>query len=195
MEQRPPKPGRPVQAAKVDWVYRAPHQIFGREGYSQVSNDFLSDVLAVLIARHGMSPAQSAVLVFCMGRQRKGRLKATHSAIAKHLGIERANVTRALGTLEGWLMLKRRPNSVLLVNPVICFKGNGDVQEEALAQLRADAEAALRENFPKMRDDEVKAAAGKEFPNFVPPKLPMPRSRQLAFGDDNDDPIVEGQAC
>ncbi|MFF4344323.1 replication/maintenance protein RepL [Kitasatospora sp. NPDC001540] len=195
MEQRPPKPGRPVQAAKVDWVYRAPHQVFGRGGYSQVSNDFLSEVLAVLIARHGMSPAQSAVLVFCMGRQRKGRLKATHVAIAKHLGIERANVTRALGTLEGWHMLQRRSNSVIVVNPLICFKGNGDVQEETLAQLRADASAALRQHFPQMRDDEMKKAAEKEFPNFVPPKLPPPRSRQLAFGDDNDDLVVEGQAC
>ncbi|MEV7218227.1 replication/maintenance protein RepL [Kitasatospora cineracea] len=195
MEQRPPKAGRAVQSARVDWVYRAPHQVFGREGYSQVSNDFLSEVLAVLIARHGMSPAQSAVLVFCMGRQRKGRLRATHVAIATHLGIERANVTRALGTLEGWHMLQRRSNSVILVNPLICFKGNGDVQEETLAQLRADASAALRQHFPQMRDHEVKAAAEREFPSFAPPTLPPPRSRQLAFGDGNDDPVVEGQAC
>ncbi|RPE27000.1 replication/maintenance protein RepL [Kitasatospora cineracea] len=191
MEQRPPKAGRAVQSARVDWVYRAPHQVFGREGYSQVSNDFLSEVLAVLIARHGMSPAQSAVLVFCMGRQRKGRLRATHVAIATHLGIERANVTRALGTLEGWHMLQRRSNSVILVNPLICFKGNGDVQEETLAQLRADASTALRQHFPQMRDHEVKAAAEQEFPSFAPPT----RSRQLAFGDGNDDPVVEGQAC
>ncbi|MET8704172.1 helix-turn-helix domain-containing protein [Kitasatospora sp. NPDC004723] len=195
MEQRPPKPGRPVQAARVDWVYRAPHQVYGREGYSQVSNEFMSEVLAVLIARHGMSPAQSAVLVFCMGRQRKGRLKVTHAAVAKHLGIERANVTRALGRLEGWHMLKRRPNSVILVNPLICFMGNGDLQEETLAQLRADASTALREHFPQMRDDEVRTAAEKEFPSFVPPPLPLPRGRQLAFGEDNDDPAVEGQAC
>lgn len=191
LEQRPPKPGRPVQSASVEWRYRAPHQTYGRKGYSQVSNEFLSEVLAVLIARHGMSPAQSAVLVFCMGRQDEGRLRITHAKIAIHLGIERANVTRALTTLEGWHMIQRRANSLLVVNPLICFKGNGDFQEEALEQLRGDAKAALRRYFPQMRDDEVRAASEDLFPNFKPPAAPQPRTRQLTFGE-ND---VEGQAC
>ncbi|MEZ0028404.1 hypothetical protein P3T30_006339 [Kitasatospora sp. MAP12-9] len=193
MEQRPPAPGRPVRSAKVDWTYRAPHKVYGRKGYSQVSNEFLSEVLAVLIARHGMSPAQSAVLVFCMGRQREGRLRITHAKIAVHLGIERANVTRALGTLEGWHMIQRRANSLLVVNPLICFMGNGDLQEEALEQLRGDAKAALRRHFPQMHEDEVKTAALELFPSFTPPKAPPPRTRQLTFGDNDD--VVEEQAC
>ncbi|WP_237314632.1 hypothetical protein [Streptomyces sp. AMCC400023] len=51
-----------------------------------VSNAFLANVLAVLIARYGMSPVQSAVLLFCMGRQVEGRLKITHIKVARHLG-------------------------------------------------------------------------------------------------------------
>ncbi|MGW4995889.1 replication/maintenance protein RepL [Streptomyces mirabilis] len=191
LEQKPPRPGRPVHSANVEYRYRAPHDAFGRNGYSQVSNDFLSEVLAVLIARHGMSPAQSAVLVFCMGRQREGRLRITHVKIALHLGIERANVTRALGSLEGWHMIQRRANSLIVVNPLICFKGNGDLQEEVLEQLRADAKAVLRKHFPQMREDEVREAASESFPEFQPPAAPKPRTRQLEFGD-ND---VEGQAC
>ncbi|WP_030978401.1 replication/maintenance protein RepL [Streptomyces sp. NRRL S-1824] len=191
LERTPPKSGRPVQAASVEWRYRAPHDAYGRNGYSQVSNDFLSEVLAVLIARHGMSPAQSAVLVFCMGRQREGRLRITHVKIARHLGIERANVTRALGTLEGWHMVQRRTNSLIVVNPLICFKGNGDLQQEVLNQLRLDAAAALREHFADMRDDVAQEALRESFPQFSPPAAPKPRTRQLAFGD-ND---VEGQAC
>lgn len=33
---RPPKSGRPVHAASVEYRYRAPHTAFGRSGYSQV---------------------------------------------------------------------------------------------------------------------------------------------------------------
>ncbi|NUK83445.1 hypothetical protein [Streptomyces lunaelactis] len=58
----------------VRYTYRAPHEMYGRAGFSQVSNEFLSDVLAVLIAQHGMSPIQSAVLVWCIGKQREGWL-------------------------------------------------------------------------------------------------------------------------
>ncbi|WP_369266317.1 replication/maintenance protein RepL [Streptomyces harbinensis] len=191
LERQPPKPGRAVQSASVDWRYRAPHEAYGRSGYSQVSNEFLSEVLAVLIARHGMSPVQSAVLVFCMGRQREGVLKITHVKIASHLGVERANVTRALSTLEGWHMVQRRANSVIVVNPLICFKGNGDVQEKVLGQLRQDARAALKKHFPQMRDDEVREAAQERFPELRPPATPKPRTRQLAFGDNDS----EGQAC
>ncbi|MCY0932528.1 replication/maintenance protein RepL [Streptomyces sp. H27-H1] len=191
LERTPPKPGRPVHAASVEYRYRAPHTAFGRSGYSQVSNDFLSEVLAVLIARHGMSPAQSAVLVFCMGRQREGRLRITHVKVAKHLGIERANVTRALSSLESWHMVQRRPNSLLVVNPLICFKGNGDIQQAVLDELRADAAKALRDAFPEMREDALEVAALESFPEFQPPAAPKPRTRQLEFEDTD----VEGQAC
>ncbi|MGW2331710.1 replication/maintenance protein RepL [Streptomyces sp. NPDC001700] len=193
LDRTPPRAGRPVQSANVEWKYRAPHDAWGRNGYSMVSNDFLSDVLAVLVARYGMSPVQSAVLLFCMGRQVEGRLRITHVKVARHLGVERANVTRALGSLENWHMIQRRPNSLLVVNPLICFKGNGDLQREALEQLRQDTRTALRKHFPEMREDVValEQAASESFPEFTPPAAPKPRTRQLAFGD-ND---VEEQAC
>ncbi|MEV0125819.1 helix-turn-helix domain-containing protein [Streptomyces sp. NPDC050703] len=194
LDRTPPKPGRPVRSANVEYTYRAPHNAWGRSGYSMVSNAFLSDVLAVLIARYGMSPVQSAVLLFCMGRQVEGRLKITHIKVARHLGVERANVTRALGNLENWHMIQRRANSLIVVNPLICFKGNGDLQQEALEQLRQDARAALRKHFPEMMREDVVAlekAASESFPEFTAPAAPAPRTRQLAFGD-ND---VEEQAC
>nr|WP_237270688.1 replication/maintenance protein RepL [Streptomyces caniscabiei] len=128
-----------------------------------------------------------------MGRQVEGRLKITHIKVARHLGVERANVTRALGSLENWHMLQRRANSLIVVNPLICFKGNGDLQQEALEQLRQDARAALRKHFPEMRENVValEKAASESFPEFTAPAAPAPRTRQLAFGD-ND---VEEQAC
>ncbi|MFE1579337.1 replication/maintenance protein RepL [Streptomyces fradiae] len=193
LDRTPPERGRPVKSASVEYKYREPHDAWGRSGYSMVSNDFLADVLAVLIARYGMSPVQSAVLLFCMGRQVEGRLRITHIKVARHLGVERANVTRALGSLENWHMIQRRANSLIVVNPLICFKGNGDLQREALEQLRQDARAALRKHFPEMREDveALEQAASESFPEFARPAVPEPRTRQLAFGD-ND---VEEQAC
>lgn len=193
LDRTPPERGRPVKSASVEYKYREPHDAWGRSGYSMVSNDFLADVLAVLIARYGMSPVQSAVLLFCMGRQKEGRLKITHIKVARHLGVERANVTRALGSLEKWHMIQRRTNSRIVVNPLICFKGNGDLQREALEQLRQDARAALRKHYPEMREDvlALEQAANESFPEFARPAVPEPRTRQLAFGD-ND---VEEEAC
>lgn len=117
----------------------------------------------------------------------------THVKVARRLGVERANVTRALGSLENWHMLQRRANSLIVVNPLICFKGNGDLQQDALEQLRQDARAALRKHFPEMREDvnALEKAASESFPEFAAPTAPAPRTRQLAFGD-ND---VEEKAC
>lgn len=191
LARKPPKSGRIVHSANVEYRYRASHTMFGHHGHSQVSNDFLSEILAVLIARHGMSPAQSGVLVFCMGRQREGTLQITHLKIAKHLGIERANVTRALGRLESWHMVRRRPNSLIIVNPLICFMGNGDIQQSVLGQLRTDAAQALRDAFPQLREDAAEEMFEESFPAFQAPAIPKPRTRQLEFDDTN----VEGQAC
>ncbi|MCM8549230.1 helix-turn-helix domain-containing protein [Streptomyces sp. STCH 565 A] len=155
-----------------------------------VSDSFLADVLAVLIARYGMSPVQSAVLLFCMGRQVEGRLKITHIKVARHLGVEHANVTRALSSLENWHMLQRRANSLIMVNPLICSKGNADLQQ-TLEQLRQDARAALRKRLPEMRENVValEKAASENFPEFT--AAPATRTRQPAFEDN----YVEEQAC
>ncbi|MCX4554382.1 MULTISPECIES: MarR family transcriptional regulator [unclassified Streptomyces] len=164
----------------VRYTYRAPHEMYGRSGYSVVSNDFLADVLAVLIAQHGMSPIQSAVLLWCIGRQREGWVRVTHKKIAEKLNVERSNVTRAIGRLEEWHMLQRVETGLIFVNPMLGFEGNGDKQQEILNALR-DADGSLPENV---------------FPALHAP-LP-PRSVQLELGsEDGDDEGVdkEGQAC
>ncbi|MFE5842122.1 MarR family transcriptional regulator [Streptomyces niveus] len=178
---KPPTRKRPVQQMDVSvrYSYRAPHDMYGKTGYSVVSNDFLADVLAVLIAQHGMSPIQSAVLLWCIGRQREGWLKATHKKIADKLGVERSNVTRAIGRLEEWHMIQRVDTGLIFVNPMLGFEGNGDVQREILDSLR-DEDGKLPEDvFPVL--------------NAPPP----PRSVQLELGaEDGDDEVVdtEGQA-
>ncbi|MER6112357.1 hypothetical protein ACWGPD_08765 [Streptomyces hirsutus] len=58
------------------------------------------------------------MLAQCIGRQRAGWLRATHKKIADKLGVERSNVTRALGRLEGWHMLQRVDTGLTFVNPV-----------------------------------------------------------------------------
>ncbi|MGW6602451.1 replication/maintenance protein RepL [Streptomyces sp. NPDC055036] len=176
---KPPTRKRPVQQMDVNvrYTYRAPHEMYGRSGYSVVSNDFLADVLAVLIAQHGMSPIQSAVLLWCIGRQREGWLRATHKKIADKLGVERSNVTRALGRLEEWHMLQRVDTGLIFVNPLLGFEGNGDVQHEILEALRRGAPEGA-------------------FPEVKPP--PAPRSVQLelgAGGGDDEGVEREGQAC
>ncbi|MEU6324365.1 hypothetical protein [Streptomyces sp. NPDC047009] len=52
---KPPSRKRPVQQMDVSvrYTYRAPHEVYGKSGCSVVSNDFLADVLAVLIAQRG----------------------------------------------------------------------------------------------------------------------------------------------
>ncbi|MEU4655221.1 MarR family transcriptional regulator [Streptomyces sp. NPDC023723] len=180
---KPPTRKRPVQQMDVSvrYTYRAPHDMFGRSGYSVVSNDFLADVLAVLIAQHGMSPIQSAVLLWCIGRQREGWLRATHKKIADKLGVERSNVTRAIGRLEEWHMIQRVDTGLIFVNPMLGFEGNGDRQREILDALRDPETGKLPEDV---------------FPALNAPR--PPRSVQLELGaEDGEDEVVdeEGRAC
>ncbi|MCY0938429.1 MarR family transcriptional regulator [Streptomyces sp. H34-S4] len=163
-----PKRGRPVQQVDVSVrvTQRAPHEMYGTAGFSAVSNEFLSDVLAVLIAQHGMSPIQSAVLVWCIGKQKEGWVKATHKLIAERLGVERANVSRAVSRLEEWHMIQKVRPGVLFVNPLIGFMGNGDRQQEILAKLR---QGTPQDAFPKLNAP------------------PAPRSAQLELGQDQEE--------
>jgi DNA-binding GntR family transcriptional regulator len=62
--------------------------------------------------------------------------RATHKKIADKLGVERSNVTRAIGRLEEWHMIQRVNSGLIFVNPVLGFEGNGDVQREILNALR-----------------------------------------------------------
>ncbi|MFJ3519798.1 MarR family transcriptional regulator [Streptomyces sp. NPDC090131] len=163
-----PVRGRPVQRMDVSVrvTQRAPHEMYGSAGFSAVSNEFLSEVLAVLIAQHGMSPIQSAVLCWCIGKQKEGWVKATHKLIAERLGVERSNVTRAVNRLEEWHMIQKVRSGVLFVNPLIGFMGNGDRQQEILAKLR---EGVPHEAFPKLNAP------------------PAPRSVQMELGQEQEE--------
>lgn len=163
-----PMRDRPVQQMdfSVRVTQRAPHEMYGTAGFSAVSNEFLSDVLAVLIAQHGMSPIQSAVLVWCIGKQKEGWVKATHKVIAERLGVERANVTRAINRLEEWHMIQKIRSGILFVNPLIGFMGNGDRQQEILATLR---QGVPQDAFPKLNAP------------------PAPRSVQMELGQDQEE--------
>ncbi|GAB2823250.1 hypothetical protein GCM10027073_61720 [Streptomyces chlorus] len=88
------------------------------------------------------------MLAQCIGRQREGWLRATHKKIADKLGVERSNVTRALGRLEGWHMLQRVDTGLIFVNPLLGFEGNGDVQHEVLEALRRGAPEGA---FPELK--------------------------------------------
>ncbi|MGW5972740.1 hypothetical protein [Streptomyces sp. NPDC055186] len=79
------------------------------------------------------------MLAECIGRQREGWLRATHQKIADKLGVERSNVPRALGRLEGRHMLQLVDTGLIFVNPLLGFEGNGDVQHEVLETLRRGA--------------------------------------------------------
>ncbi|MFI7344031.1 MarR family transcriptional regulator [Streptomyces sp. NPDC050085] len=149
---KPPTRNRPVQKMDVSvrYTYRAPHEMYGRSGYSVVSNDFLADVLAVLIAQHGMSPIQSAVLLWCIGRQREGWVRSTHMKIAEKLNVERSNVTRAIGRLEEWHMIQRVDTGLIFVNPMLGFEGNGDRQQEILNALRNGDGHLPQDAFPAL---------------------------------------------
>lgn len=138
------------------------------------------------MAKHARPHKHNKKEVEANGQALKRRERTT-------LMIRTAILICALGSLENWHMLQRRAHSWIVVNPLICFKGNGDLQQEALEQLRQDARAALRKRFPEMREDVValEKAVSESFPEFTAPAAPAPRTRQLAFGD-ND---VEGSAC
>ncbi|MGW7003695.1 replication/maintenance protein RepL [Streptomyces sp. NPDC054933] len=142
----PPSQRQGVHEVRVEVRHRQPHDMYGRDGYSVTSNEFLSAVLAPAIAQHRMSPVQAAVLVYCCGKQKEGVLRTTHQKIADALTVERANVTRALAALESWNMLQRCRGKII-VNPTLVFRGNGDLQQQVLFELRAqEAESG----FPRL---------------------------------------------
>lgn len=121
--------------------------------------------------------SRSAVLLWCIGRQREGWLKATHKKIANTLGVERSNVTRAIGRLEEWHMIQRVDTGLISVNPMLGFEGNGDRQREILDALR-DADGKLPEGV---------------FPALNAPQ--PPRGVQLELGaEDGEDEVVDAEA-
>ncbi|RAN22111.1 hypothetical protein A3800_32975 [Streptomyces badius] len=176
---KPPTRKRPVQQMDVNvrYTYRAPHEMYGALRLQRGLQRLPRRRPGGADRQHGMSPIQSAVLLWCIGRQREGWLRATHKKIADKLGVERSNVTRALGRLEEWHMLQRVDTGLIFVNPLLGFEGNGDVQHEILDALRRGAPEGA-------------------FPEVKPP--PAPRSVQLELGaGDSDDEGTEreGQAC
>lgn len=138
----PNRRGRPAAQAKVsvDWVFRQPHLMYGKRGYSVASNDFLL-VVAMAITTRGMTAAEAGVLLYCMGSQNNGLMPPqTQQAIADQLQLPRSTTSAALKRLEGWHMVRKYlrtgEGTVYQVNPQLCFKGNGDNQQAELDAAR-----------------------------------------------------------
>jgi len=125
---------RPARiTAEVSVHHRNPHKMLGDSGYSIISNTFLSRILAPLIAARNITPTESAVLLYCCGEQEKGFVViAKQKDVADFLTLPRTNVSSALAQLERWHMIRRVGRTRYQVNPTLCFKGNGDLQQEEL---------------------------------------------------------------
>jgi hypothetical protein len=140
-----PVASRGVSDVEIKLRHRTPHEVLGRNGYSILSNDFMAEVLAPLIAQHRLPAGTVAVLLHVMGKQKEGIYKGTHAQIAKKLKIHRTNVTTAMGRLAELGYLAMRGRGVYYVNPKLAFRGNGDVQEGVLFAVRAED---LASGFP-----------------------------------------------
>ncbi|MFE2723907.1 hypothetical protein [Kitasatospora sp. NPDC059327] len=117
--------------------YRNPHLMLGEHGYSVVSNAFMSRVLAPVIAARNMTPTEVAVLLYCMGEQKKGFVSIKRQQdVADFLVLPRTNVSSALVRLEEWHMIRKVNRTKLQMNPTLCFNGNGDLQQEELTAAR-----------------------------------------------------------
>lgn len=133
----------------ADVTYRQPHLMYGSDGYSVTSNEFLWAVLAKAIAQRNMTPTEAAVLCYLMGKQKAGVVIISRQQdIADWLELPRTNVSAALARLEGWHWIRRTGRKHYQVNMTLIFRGNGDVQQQAL-----DAAQAVRltpDDFPEV---------------------------------------------
>lgn len=87
----------PVHEVKTVVYRRPPHDMLGADGYSLVSNYFVRRVLPYCLMHNIISKLQAAVLSNMIGRQKKGKIEATHAEIAEELGVKRTSIGHALG--------------------------------------------------------------------------------------------------
>lgn len=139
-----PAPPSAVSGARIEWDVRENHDFLGRS-YVLVSQEFLTKVLAPLIAQHRMSAIQSAVLLYLWGRQQEGHIGGvTHKQIAAALSdpgegghkVTRPNVTSAIQKLEEWNLVHRPSRGEYVLNPRVCFRGTGNRQLDAVSEAR-----------------------------------------------------------
>ncbi|MEU8789764.1 replication/maintenance protein RepL [Streptomyces sp. NPDC048643] len=92
-----------------------------------------------------ISKLQAAVLSNMIGRQKKGKIEATHAEIAEELGVKRTSIGHALDALCEKNLVRKVKRSSYQLNPRVAYNGNGQEQHDFLAELRA---LALDSNFP-----------------------------------------------
>ncbi|MBK3645688.1 replication/maintenance protein RepL [Streptomyces sp. MBT33] len=135
----------PVHEVKTVVYRRPPHDMLGEAGYSLVSNYFLRRVLPYCLMHNIISKLQAAVLSNMIGRQKKGKIEATHAEIAAELGVKRTSIGHALDALCEKNLIRKVKRSSYHLNPRVAYNGNGQEQHDFLAELRA---LALESRFP-----------------------------------------------
>ncbi|GAA2390425.1 hypothetical protein GCM10010420_12750 [Streptomyces glaucosporus] len=127
----------PVHAVKAVVYRRPPHDMLGKDGYSLVSNYFTRYVLPYCLMKRIISPLQTAVLSNLIGRQKRGLIAATQAEIAEEIGVGRTSIGLALSALCEKNLLRKVKRSTYQLNPRVAFNGNGEEQQQLLAELRA----------------------------------------------------------
>ncbi|MEU0896749.1 replication/maintenance protein RepL [Streptomyces massasporeus] len=135
----------PVHEVKTVVYRRPPHDMLGADGYSLVSNYFLRRVLPYCLMHNIISKLQAAVLSNMIGRQKKGKIYATHAEIADEIGVKRTSIGHALDALCEKNLVRKAKRSSYQLNPRVAYNGNGQEQRDFLAELRA---LALESKFP-----------------------------------------------
>jgi predicted transcriptional regulator len=135
----------PVHEVKAVVYRRPPHDMLGADGYSLVSNYFLRRVLPYCLMHNIISKLQAAVLSNMIGRQKKGKIGATHAEIAAEVGVKRTSIGHALDALCEKNLVRKVRRSSYELNPRVAYNGNGQEQHDFLAELRA---LALDSKFP-----------------------------------------------
>ncbi|MGW1762416.1 replication/maintenance protein RepL [Streptomyces mirabilis] len=144
--QQPP----PVRAVGVDdgtdlARLIAEQFMLGADGYSLVSNYFTRRVLPYCLMHNIISKLQAAVLSNMIGRQKEGKIEATHAEIADQIGVKRTSIGHALDALCEKNLVRKVKRSSYQLNPRVAYNGNGQEQHDFLAELRA---LALDSRFP-----------------------------------------------
>lgn len=135
----------PVHEVKTVVYRRPPHDMLGSDGYSLVSNYFLRRVLPYCLMHNIISKLQAAFLSNMIGRQKKGKIEATHAELAEEIGVKRTSIGHALDALCEKNLVRKVKRSSYQLNPRVADNGNGQEQRDFLAELST---LALESKFP-----------------------------------------------
>ncbi|WKK24311.1 replication/maintenance protein RepL [Streptomyces olivoreticuli] len=145
VSSRVPRP-RPVEEINIRYKsVRRPHDMAGSDGYSLTSNWFLAKIMARCIIAHKISPSQIAVFLYLAGCQRDSYVDQTQQQMADSIGAPRTTVNAALKRLCELNYVRKVRNGRWQVNPRLCFRGNGDKQNDVVTSTRSEL---LENTFP-----------------------------------------------